>query len=415
MEKISKQLIDFNNSLLPEMITYKYKFISENLYRFFRGTNHVFYQDLKLTKTLFESPTTWICGDLHLENFGSFKSDNRLVYFDLNDFDEAILAPCCFEVLRTVTSIFVAFDALNIEQKKALNMAQLFLKSYSSLLATGKPNYIEANTAKGIVCDFLIAVAKRKSKLLLRNRTFIKNKKLRLLPDHPKHFGLHKDLKQELTDHIELWLKNDGNSPYNYKILDIVFRLAGTGSVGQKRYLILLKSLNKYGEKYLLLDMKQATKSSLAPFINTNQPVWKNEAERIISIQRMMQNRSPALLSTTIFKDEHYVIAEMQPTEDSLNFKLLNKDYRNMYQVIDDMGMLTASSQLRSSGIRGSAITDELIEFGKNTKWQDSVLKYAIQYALKVKKDYITYLVDYKKGVFKTQINSKPKDGNVFV
>ena len=39
------------------------------------------------------SPVCWICGDLHIENFGSYKGDNRLVYFDLNDFDESILAP----------------------------------------------------------------------------------------------------------------------------------------------------------------------------------------------------------------------------------------------------------------------------------------------------------------------------------
>ena len=59
--------------------------------------------------------------------------------------------------------------------------------------------------------------------------------------------------------HVTEWLKNDGASPYNYKVIDAVFRLAGTGSLGLKRYAILLKSLNETGEKYLLLDMKQAT------------------------------------------------------------------------------------------------------------------------------------------------------------
>ncbi len=44
-----------------------------------------FYEDLQ-DVPLPQSPNTWICGDLHLENFGSYKANNKLVYFDLNDF-----------------------------------------------------------------------------------------------------------------------------------------------------------------------------------------------------------------------------------------------------------------------------------------------------------------------------------------
>jgi hypothetical protein len=47
-------------------------------------------------------PLGWICGDLHLENSGSYRSANDQVYFDLNDFDEAILAQVTREVIRLV-------------------------------------------------------------------------------------------------------------------------------------------------------------------------------------------------------------------------------------------------------------------------------------------------------------------------
>jgi len=33
---------------------------------------------------------------------GTYKGDNRLVYFDINDFDEAVLAACTFDVTREV-------------------------------------------------------------------------------------------------------------------------------------------------------------------------------------------------------------------------------------------------------------------------------------------------------------------------
>src|SRR5882762_8558007 len=112
---------------------------TEDIYRFYRGTGHLYFEDLFRAGAVQSSPITWICGDLHLENFGSFKSDNRQVYFDLNDFDEAILAPATLEILRMTTSIFVAFDTLGIEIERAEKMVALYLKTYASYLREGKP------------------------------------------------------------------------------------------------------------------------------------------------------------------------------------------------------------------------------------------------------------------------------------
>ncbi|HEY4154847.1 MAG TPA: DUF2252 family protein [Puia sp.] len=398
MEKISERIVLFNKDRLSRIVQLKYEAMAENLFRFYRGTNHLFYEDLQKAASLPESPLAWICGDLHLENFGSYKSDNRLVYFDLNDFDEGILAPAAWELARILTSIFIAFESLKIGQEKALKMARLFLKSYSAKLAGGKPDYIEPQTAKGIVCEFLTAVSRRRQREILKKKTVLKKNRLEILLDDPRHFELKKELKKRLIQHITHWLKNDGQSPYNYKVMDAVFRLAGTGSVGVKRYAFLLKSINKEGEKYLLIDMKQSKPSSLLPFLQIPQPAWSSEAERILDIQKRMQNRSPALLSTTEFEGDSFVIQEIQPTKDSINFKLIKKEYRNIYQVIDDMAMLTASSVLRSSGRQGSAITDELISFGRQDHWQEPLLQYAVQYALEVKKNYLLFLKDYIQG-----------------
>src|SRR5262245_31153577 len=80
----------------------------ENAFRFFRGTCHLFYEDTYQKDLSSDSPSAWLCGDLHLENFGSFKGGDRLAYFDLNDFDEAVLGPAWWDVSRLVTSIIVA-------------------------------------------------------------------------------------------------------------------------------------------------------------------------------------------------------------------------------------------------------------------------------------------------------------------
>ncbi|MDO3643214.1 DUF2252 domain-containing protein [Mucilaginibacter sp. L3T2-6] len=394
--KLQDRLQQFSNGLLPEMVQLKYDAMAENAFRFFRGTCHLFYEDLAAAQPLPLSPLAWICGDLHIENFGSYKGDNKLVYFDLNDFDEAVLAPASYEVVRMATSIFIAFDTLNIDPERALKMAQLYLRTYSATLAKGKAISIEPRTAKGIVCDFLNAAMKGSYKKLLKKRTVSKKRSIMLSLEDERHFKLDKKLRAELKAHINEWIKTSSDGPYNYKVIGAVFRLAGTGSIGVKRYLFLLKSTNTRN-KYLLLDMKQARPSSVLPYITVQQLQWESEAARVIGVQQRMQNVPAALLSNTAFRGESFIIQELQPVKDTIKFKLL-KDYRDMYQVIDDMAALTASAQLRSGGMQGSGTIDELMAFGANQGWQETVIAYAQNYAQTTKKYYQEFLNGYQRA-----------------
>src|SRR5262250_1305437 len=104
MSNVEERITQFNRSFSENSLKIKYERMSENAFSFFRGTCHLFYEDLAKENNLAPSPQVWICGDLHLENFGSYKADNRLVYFDLNDFNEAVLAPSAWELLRMTTS-----------------------------------------------------------------------------------------------------------------------------------------------------------------------------------------------------------------------------------------------------------------------------------------------------------------------
>ena len=416
MKDVTKRITAFNEAKLPEMRPLKYRLMLENAFRFFRGTCHLFYEDLAAAAAEFPSaPPGWICGDLHLENFGSYRSDNDQVYFDLNDFDEAILAPVTWEVARLVTSIFVGFESLGIESRRAEKMAKLFLKSYAATLTTGKADYVEAAMAKGIICDFLSRVAKRKQRMILAKKASLRKKRVQIVTDNPKHFKLPKEIKRELMEHVTAWLRVDEHSPYNYEVVDGVFRLAGTGSVGIERYAFLLKSLNKTGFKFILLDMKEATPSSLAPYIAARQPAWRSEADRVISAQRRMQNRCPALLSTTTFRGKSFIMQEMQPVKDSIDFRLLRDRYRDMYSVIDSMAMLTASAQLRSSGQDGSATTDELKAFGRDQGWQEAVLAYAAGYAQRAQEYYEAFVDDAGRYGLADEAKEIEEEGKVTI
>jgi uncharacterized protein (DUF2252 family) len=198
---------------------------------------------------------------------------------------------------------------------------------------------------------------------------------------------------------VNSWLQDDSD-PHrykrNYKAIDAIFRLAGTGSLGLNRYALLLKARDKDGEKYRLLDLKQATVSSLLPWIQQPQPAWSSEAVRVVQVQHRMQNRPPALLGTTFFNGHPYIVQEMQPEKDSINLLLLRDRFHDMCRVIQDMALLTASAQIRSSGRQGSAIADDLIAFAADPHWQKPLLQYAKQYAEKVKGDYESFVKVYK-------------------
>lgn len=60
MDTIMERIEKFNAPLLPEMVQLKYKAMKQNAFRFFRGTCHLFYEDLSQTKNFPPSPLSWI-------------------------------------------------------------------------------------------------------------------------------------------------------------------------------------------------------------------------------------------------------------------------------------------------------------------------------------------------------------------
>jgi uncharacterized protein (DUF2252 family) len=397
---IPERIKAFNHSRLPDYTALKYQLMAENPFRFFRGTCHLFYEDLNKGPEIPSSPAGWICGDLHLENFGTYKGDNRLVYFDLNDFDEGLLGPAAWEVVRMMTSIFIGCQSVGIRDTEIEQVAGLFLRVYTNALCKGKARYLETETANGIVRTFMERICERKQKELIRQRTEEgKNARLRLRIDRVRFFPIDKELRKTLMAHITQWMQCHPLTKGRYTVIDACFRVAGTGSLGGRRYVFLLRN-NDEPKRHLLIDMKEALPSSLEPWIGIAQPQWASEAQRVVTIQERMQNISPALLSTTHFQGRSYVLKEMQPTADKIDFLAVRDRYKDIACVVEDMALMTASAQLRSAGRQGAAPPDDLILFGEDTHWQQSLLDYSRSYAGQVKKDYQEFFTAYKSGFF---------------
>lgn len=398
---VSQRIRAFHEGLLPEMVALKYGALTEDPFRFFRGTNHLFYEDLAGETAFPASPPIWLCGDLHLENFGSYRGDNRLVYFDISDFDEGILGPALWDVVRMTTSIFVALAAQGYSSREADLLAYSYIHTYGAVLASGKARHIQLQTSRGVVQALLQKVSTRNVEKWLNKRVEKEGDCSPAFKNIPRKQRTIEDpaLRQELLSHIAGIPFTRGEHEEHFSVEDVCFRVAGTGSLGIRRYLFLMRAAD--GEHWLL-DMKQCRPSALHPYLQLPQPPWPSEAARVVGIEYRMQDVPEALLTATLFRGEPYKIQEMQPLEDKVEFHQLTDDRDSVEYVLHDMASLTASAQLRSSGRGGAAIADELIALGSTTFWQNDVLAYAHAYSQRIQEYFQQFLYDYEKGFFDT-------------
>ena len=163
----------FNAGRDPERLRLKYQAMRSGAFSFFRGSAHLFYERLPRGGVLKSAPLVWSCGDLHLENFGSFKADNRLVYFDINDFDEGALAPAGWDLVRMVSSLRVAADNVTVRKSEAERLCALFVDSYATALGLGKAYWVERDTAEGLVRSLLDGLKTRRRAAFLNARDAI--------------------------------------------------------------------------------------------------------------------------------------------------------------------------------------------------------------------------------------------------
>ncbi|HEY5062037.1 MAG TPA: DUF2252 family protein, partial [Gemmatimonadaceae bacterium] len=147
----------------PARLARKYRAMRTDPFVFFRGSAHLFWEDwARDAGPLADAPAAWACGDLHLENFASFRGDNGLVYFDLNDFDEAALAPAIADVTRLLTSTHLAARSLRLSGTDATQLCDVFLDAYIAALMDGKARWVERATATGMVRDLLRSAQDRR-------------------------------------------------------------------------------------------------------------------------------------------------------------------------------------------------------------------------------------------------------------
>lgn len=401
---VTERILLFNQGRQPDLLRMKLDKLRQDAFVFLRGACHLFYEHWPEDSVLNEAPRVWLCGDLHLENFGSFKADNRLVHFDVNDFDEAALAPCTWDVARLLTSVLVGAGSLKIKRRDKQTACDVCLDAYLRALAAGRARWVERETARGLVRELLESLRGRRRKKFLNERTKLVDGKRRFRVKHPRLLPASKAERAKIKAFFKTWAAEQAN-PKFFRLLDVARRIAGAGSLGIDRYVALIEGNGSPNENYLL-DLKEARPSALSPLLSKlglSQPEWPNEAARIIAVKDRVLSTPPALLAEVEIASKPFSVCELEPTQDRVNLASCDGDLKRLRPILETMGELAAWSHLRGGGRQGSATADELIAFAQRPPWRQAMLQAAQHLHDLIVADYQAYRAAYDRGLVETK------------
>lgn len=395
MQRDAVDLIEtFNAGRDPERLALKYRAMAADPFAFLRGSCHLFYQDYATSGPDLATPAVWICGDLHLENFGSYLGDNRHAYFNLNDFGESILAPAHWELSRFLVSVWVAAGTLGLKPDESLQLCKTFLSHYGESMSKGSPHPVDQDSAKGMVRDLLRNVRKRDGTEYLDARTQVVNGRRALQLDGKKALPISEADRTRVERLIAQHAEAQANPGY-FQLLDVARRIAGTGSLGIERFVVLVRGDGKQGNPSLL-DLRLEPGSALTPYVRLKQPSWRNEAARVVTVQRRMQVDTPAFLAVLSLDQKSYVLRELLPSQDRLSLKNWDGKLGRLDRVMQTMGTILASAQLRSCAWKGAAEIAELVDFSSKLQtYRCALLGHARFYAEQVFHDWRQFAAAY--------------------
>src|SRR5271169_976040 len=130
---IVKLLEESDEDRIAGLIPVKYQRMGVSPFTFFRGAATLQARDLA------NAPVSGIsvqaCGDCHLANFGGFASPERVLVFDINDFDETFPGPWEWDVKRLGASLVLAARDRSFSKSVAGQAVRAAAASYRERMA----------------------------------------------------------------------------------------------------------------------------------------------------------------------------------------------------------------------------------------------------------------------------------------
>jgi uncharacterized protein (DUF2252 family) len=312
-------------SRVPELVPVRHGRMLVSPFTFYRGAALPMAADLAGTPAA--GLTVQVCGDAHLSNFGAFASPERTLVFDVNDFDETLPGPFEWDVKRLAASLAVAARDNGFTTKASRKMVLAAAEGYRTAMREfAEQTFLDVWYAH---LDIEPAIRELKSqikakrlkefeKLLAKAHTKDSTQALakltaevdgrrRIIADPPTIVPIEELFANVQADAIyeqvgavlgkyRRTLQSDRRHLLKkFTLVHVARKVVGVGSVGTRAWIVLMDAAD--GVEPLVLQAKEAQPSVLAEFAGRSQ--YKNEGERVVAGQHLMQAQSDIFLGWT--------------------------------------------------------------------------------------------------------------------
>jgi uncharacterized protein (DUF2252 family) len=350
-----------NRTREPDLVPVRHGRMMVSPFTFYRGAAKIMATDLKDTPVA--GLEAQLCGDAHLSNFGAFASPERILLFDVNDFDETLPGPFEYDVKRMAASFTIAgrnngfskadtraatLASVTAYRETMAEFAQMRTMDIwyarldeDELISAIRGLVTEAATeAKGAKAekerkkekkdeteekqakraekravqqvekahtrDSLQALSKLGELVDGRYRIVSQPPIVVPLRDLAATYGLSADeAERAIHEQFRAYratLEDDRRHLLEqFQIVDAARKVVGVGSVGTRAFIVLLQGRD--AQDPLFLQIKEATASVLEPYVRRSR--YRQHGERVVQGQRLMQAASDIYLGWTKGLDEH--------------------------------------------------------------------------------------------------------------
>lgn len=426
-----RQLQQFNQDISTKARRNKYGKMAVDSFVFFRGTAHLYYQDLHHQQILQQCPfvsedaVTWLQGDLHVENYGAFCDGQGDVIYDLNDFDESWIDSYLYDLYRLVTSLLLVIerqDEAGEWDRQALCLA--LSTGYVDRLFELKKNpadkqvKITKDNAFGKLKKFLEKAEAANSRRHMLDKWTV-------LDGDERYFDLESHkleradefTRQIITDEVEGYhhrLHSDlkGNADY-FSVVDVARRLgAGTGSLGIPRYYVLIDGHNESEHDYRILDVKLQGLPSHYPYLSEDslkrmRNLFPKDAQgcRVAAAQRAMHVDADEHLGSIFVYGHSYSVRERSPYKKTLNTAKLTK-LKHINALAEQWGSIVATAHARGDREFDARLCGRFFEdvmhdllVDKQAEFHAQIFGFATTYAKQVNMDFQLFSEALKEGM----------------
>ena len=175
-----------------------------------------------------DAPAVTCVGDLHFENFGTWRDAEGRLAWGINDFDEASVLPYTNDLVRLATSVALAHEDERI-RTPAEDLSEAFFKSYRACLESGGQPIVFGDEHRRLEEHILLdLIQKRRGKKRKRKgRDKRRKKAIAACYEDAKAPVAPPDCRKALEEAL----------PAGPESADIQPRVAGVGSLGRPRFL----------------------------------------------------------------------------------------------------------------------------------------------------------------------------------